>query len=154
VPEAVEKADPDAATDFREAVAVFPKSKKASAALSRRCLQHVLVEAGDATGPNLSVQIDSVLDKLPTHLAENVDAVRKIGNFAVHPSKSENTGEVVAVEPGEAEWLLEVLEGLFDFYYVAPARNEDRRAALKERLDDIGWGGLKGPPPTAEPPAE
>ncbi len=40
-----------------------------------------------------------------------IDAVRVIGNFAAHPIKSKSTGEIVDVEPGEAEWNLNTLEG-------------------------------------------
>ena len=40
---------------------MFLKSKKASAALSRRCLQFVLREKGGASSRDLSKQIDEVL---------------------------------------------------------------------------------------------
>jgi hypothetical protein len=40
----------------------------------------------------------------------------------------------VAVEPHEAEWNLEVLEGLFDFFYVAPAKEQKKREALNAKL--------------------
>jgi hypothetical protein len=79
-------------------------------------------------------QIGEVIPTLPSHLAEAVDAVRNIGNFAAHPIKSTNTGEIVDVEPGEAEWNLEVLEGLFDFYFVQPAILKKKRDALNAKL--------------------
>jgi len=37
-----------------------------------------------------------------------------------HPIKSERPGEVVEVEPGEADWNLDVLEALFNYYFVQP----------------------------------
>jgi len=39
-------------------------------------------------------QIQEVLDsgKLPSNLAENIDAIRTIGNFAAHPIKSKIQG--------------------------------------------------------------
>ena len=46
-----------------------------------------------------------------------VDAIRNIGNFAAHPLKDMTTGIIANVEPGEAEWSLDVLEALFDFVY-------------------------------------
>ena len=64
--------------------------------------------------------------------------VRTIGNFAAHPTKSESTGEIVPVEPREAEWNLEGLERLFDFYYVQAARMEAQIAAINQKLDDSG----------------
>ena len=137
-----EVADPFAA-DYREACLVLADSPKASAALSRRCLQRLLREQGKVTLGNLSSEIDQVMKTLPTYLAEAVDGVRNIGNFAAHPNKSTNTGEVIDVEPGEAEWLLETLEGLFDFYFVQPKRLADKRAALNQKLGDTGQKPMK-----------
>lgn len=47
------------------------------------------------------------------------------------------------VEPGEAEWLLDVLEGLFDFYFVQPANAQRKRDALNEKLKAAGKPGMK-----------
>jgi hypothetical protein len=80
---------------------------------------------------------------LPSHIADAVDSVRHIGNFAAHPIKSQQTGEVIDVEPGEAEWNLETVEALFDFYYVQPIRMAARRAALNEKLAEAGKPPLK-----------
>lgn len=115
-PQQVIAADPILAADYAEACLVLPDSAKASAALSRRCLQHLLHTQAKTTKRDLFDQIQEVLDShaLPSHLAENLDHVRATGNFATHPIKSTNTGEIVLVEPGEAEWNLDVLEGLFD----------------------------------------
>jgi hypothetical protein len=106
------------AGDFREASLVLLDSPKASAAISRRCLQHLLRERAGVKKSDLAKEIDEVLasNRLPGHLAEAIDAIRSIGNFAAHPLKSTNTGEVMDVEPGEADWLLDTLEGLYDFF--------------------------------------
>jgi hypothetical protein len=143
VPPEVEGEAPSVANDFREAVAVLPKSKKASAALARRCLQSVLVHKGQVKSKDLANQIDEVLPHLPTSLADNVDAIRQVGNFAAHPLKSKSSGEIVEVEEGEAEWLLDVLEELFDFYYVAPAKAATKRTALNAKLASFGKPALK-----------
>ena len=70
VPPEVEAESPEVAADFHEAVAVFPKSKKASAALARRCLQAVLVSKAGAKARDLAAQIDEVLSSLPPELAQ------------------------------------------------------------------------------------
>ena len=57
--------------------------------------------------------------------------------------KSTNTGEVIEVESGEAEWLLDTLEGLFDFYFVQPASLKKKREALNAKLTDAGKPPLK-----------
>jgi hypothetical protein len=131
------------AKPYREACLVFADSENASAALSRRCLQHILREKGRIRPQDLSREIAEAIPKLPTHLAEAIDAVRNIGNFAAHPLKSTNSGEVLDVEPGEADWLLEVLEQLFDFYFVQPARLQARRAALNKKLQEAGKPPVK-----------
>ncbi len=144
LPSEFTRAHPSLATDFSEAVAVLSSSSKASAALSRRCLQVILVGAGGAKKRDLAAQIDEVLSTLPPQLAANVDAIRQVGNFASHPIKSTNTGEIADVEDGEAEWLLDVLEELIDFYYVAPAKAVERRALLNQKLAELGKPPLKG----------
>lgn len=128
------------AGDYNEAALVLPDSPKASAALSRRCIQHVLRECAKVQRPTLAAEIDAVLEMriLPSGVADALDAAREIGNFAAHPTKSEHTGEVVDVEPGEAEWNLDVLDGLFDVFFVQPARLVGRKAALNEKLKAAG----------------
>jgi len=138
---------PGIVSDYSEACLVLDDSPKASAALSRRCLQSVLRQAAKVKPGDLSNEIQEVLDsgKLPDGLAQNIDAVRHIGNFAAHPNKSKSTGEVMEVEPHEAEWNLEVLEGLFDHYYVQPTRAKARRDALNAKLGDMNKPPLKQP---------
>jgi Domain of unknown function (DUF4145) len=130
------------AEDYREAALVLQLSPKASAALSRRCLQAVLRGAG-YTQRDLAQQIDATIPNLPSQIAENVDAIRQVGNFAAHPMKSQSNGEIVEVEPGEAEWNLDVLDDLFDFYYVQPAVARRKRAALDAKLADAGKPPMK-----------
>lgn len=113
-------------------------SPKASAALSRRCLQMILKDKGGAKTKNLADQIDEVVPNVPSHIAADLHAVRNIGNFAAHPLKSSNTGEIVEIEDEEAEWNLDVLELLFDFYFVQPAISARRKAALNRKLKDAG----------------
>lgn len=132
--------------DLLEAHAALAYSSKASAALSRRLLQKTLRESLGIKKRDLSLEIDEFIQKsnAPTYLTDAVDAVRQIGNFAAHPVKYANSGEIVDVEPGEAEWLLEVLESLFDFVFVQPARLEQRRLSLNEKLTELGKPELKG----------
>ena len=133
------------AEDFREACLVLADSPKASAALSRRCLQHLLRSVAGIKAGDLATEIQQVLDagRLPTALADSIDAVRNIGNFSAHPIKSKATGEILPVEPHEAEWTLDVLESLFDFYYVQPAVVAKKRAALDAKLSSAGKPPVK-----------
>jgi hypothetical protein len=133
------------AEDYREACLTLADSPKASAALSRRCLQHLLREHAKVKSGNLAEEIQQVLDakNLPSYLAESFDAVRNIGNFAAHPMKSTASGEIIAVEAGEAEWNLEVLESLFDFYFTQPALLKKKRDALNAKLKEAGKPEMK-----------
>lgn len=131
--------------DYNEACLVLQDSPKASAALSRRCLQNILREAAKVKPTNLSDEIQEILDSknLPSYIATSIDAVRNIGNFAAHPNKSTSTGEVLPVEPEEAEWNLDVLEALFDFYYVQSAKIQQKRDALDKKLQESGKKPMK-----------
>ncbi len=131
------------AEDYTEAAAVLPLSPKASAALSRRCLQAVLRESAGTKSKDLSGQIDEVLASLPSNIASNLDAIRAVGNFAAHPTKCTHTGDIIEVEPGEAEWNLDVLDALFDFYYVRPEIEKKKREELNKKLQDAGKSPLK-----------
>jgi hypothetical protein len=144
-PPAPAEVDKKFASDYKEACLTLAFSAKASAALGRRCLQNILREKAGVKKSDLSNEIQEIIDRgtLLSHLAESIDAIRIIGNFAAHPIKSTSTGEIVEVEPGEAEWTLDVLESLFDFYFVQPAILKAKRDALNAKLSDAGKPPMK-----------
>jgi hypothetical protein len=144
-PPAPQEVPQNIADDFNEASIVLRFSPKASAALSRRCLQSVLRDAGQTRSRDLADQIAEVLPNLPSYASENLDAVRNIGNFAAHEQKSTTSGVILDVEPGEAEWNLDILETLFDFYYVSPAIARAKRVAYDQKLADAGKPPLRQP---------
>ena len=131
--------------DYKEACLILTFSAKASAALSRRCLQNILREKAKVKKGDLANEIQEVIDTghLPSHLRDSIDAIRNIGNFAAHPNKSKSTGEIVEVEFGEAEWLLDVIEALFDFYFVQPEIIKVKREALNKKLEEMGKPQMK-----------
>jgi hypothetical protein len=124
--------------DFIEACAVLSISPKASAALSRRNLQAIIHDIALVKKKDLNLEIQAIIDSgsVPTYISESLHAVRHIGNFAAHPIKSTSTGEIVDVELGEAEWNLDALESMFDFYFVQPAITAKRKAELNIKLKD------------------
>jgi Domain of unknown function (DUF4145) len=133
------------AGDFKEACLVLPDSPKASAALSRRCLQAVLRDKAKTKAKDLADQIQEVIDsgKCPSYLTESLDGIRNYGNFAAHPLKSTASGQILDVEPGEAEWSLDTLEAAFDFYFVQPAVTQRKRDALNNKLKAAGKPPMK-----------
>jgi len=52
--------------------------------------------------------------------------------------KSTNSGAIIEVEDNEAEWNLETLERLFDFYFVQPAITAKRKAEINKKLKEAG----------------
>lgn len=135
----------DYADEYEESYSVIDESPKASAALSRRCLQRLLEDKAHVKKNDLAHEIKEILDskQLSTPLANAIDAIRNFGNFAAHPLKFQVTGEIVDVEPGEAQWCLEVLEMLFDFYFVQPAEFQRRKNALNQKLTNLGKPPMK-----------
>lgn len=139
------------ASDYNEAALVLADSAKASAALSRRCLQAVLRDKGGFNVPSKKLHDEiekAVSSGLPSHIADALHSVRIIGNLAAHPEKDATTGAVVDVEPGEAEWNLDTLDMLFDFCSVAPAKAAVLKAALASKIAATkATTGPSKPPP-------
>jgi hypothetical protein len=74
-----------------------------------------------------------------------VDAIRNFGNFSAHPIRDNRTDAVIEVEPGEADWCLEILQDLLDHYYVRPDQEQAKAAALNEKLKAAGKPLIKRP---------
>lgn len=135
--------------DYVEACNVLPISPKASAALSRRCLQAML-RAHGYKSKDLAKEIDLLLNEadaskaIPSSLRMMVDSVRNFGNFSAHPITDITTLQIIDVEPEEAEWCLEVIEECFQHFYVRPSQAAARKAALDVKLASAGKPPSKG----------
>jgi len=125
------------AEDFNEAALILHFSPKASAALSRKCLQATLREIKSIHHGSLDSEINQAIRLFPSYIGDAIDAIRKMGNFTSYPKKSESAGEIMPVLAGEAEWALEVLELLFDFCYVQPKILKGKKAKLDAKLANI-----------------
>lgn len=125
-------------TDYEEACRILIDSPQASAALSRRCLQHILRECAGVEASSLFREIQSVVDRgaIPPYLVDALQEIRVAGNLAAHPMKSGRTAEIVKVEHVEAERSLAVIEALFDFYFVRPEREKQQRDALFRKFEE------------------
>ena len=134
------------AEEYREAKQTLDISPEASGALSRRALQRLIREKEGIKERSLFKEIKQLLalNKLPTYLAQDLDSIRNVGNFAAHASADLATGEIIPVETGEAEWTLSVLEALLTFYFVDLGKSAARRAALNEKLRKAGKDPMLG----------
>jgi hypothetical protein len=133
----------EVAEDYIEACNVLSISPKASAALSRRCLQNILRSHG-YKAKQLWQEIDLLLGEtdtskvIPTNLRLTIDAIRHFGNFSAHPTEDVTTLQILAVEDDEAQWCLQILEDMFEHFYVRPADAALRKAALDAKLAAAG----------------
>ena len=89
---------------------------------------------------DLFKEIENVIQKndLPTTLSQDLHALRSIGNYGAHPTKIKNTGEIVDVEPCEAEYCLNLLEQLFNHYYVTPNQRAQFLTGINAKLIQAG----------------
>jgi hypothetical protein len=89
---------------------------------------------------DLAKEVQQLLDAnvLPNHIYQTVDAIRNFGNFSAHPINDETTLQIIDVDPQEAEWCLEILEALFEHFYVGPATAKAKKAALNKKLKAAG----------------
>jgi hypothetical protein len=129
------------AKDYIEACNVLPISAKASAALSRRCLQNILHGSGYKVGSgDLGREIDLLLNEtdakkaIPLRLRTTIDLIRNFGNFSAHPIDDKTTLQIIDIEPHEAESCLDILEECFEHFYVGPAAAKARKLALDAKL--------------------
>ncbi len=60
---------------------------------------------------------------------EAIDFIRKIGNIGAHMEKDINV--IVDVDPEEAQVLIELIETLFDEWYLERDKREQRFARVK-----------------------
>jgi Domain of unknown function (DUF4145) len=137
-PQAPPQVPEEIAKDFNEASLVFADSPNASAALSRRCLQNIIRHCEGIKKDSLFLEVEAVLAKghLPPYITEDLHTIRDAGNVAVHPWKDSESGAIVDIEPEEAELVLNVLESMFDFYFVQPARAEEQRLKLRKKAKE------------------
>ena len=137
----------DLKSDYFEACETLLISPKSSATISRRIVEAVLRQQGYRQD-RLQDQIKAVRNepnpdkKLPVVLSRIIDAVREFGNFSAHEKKNLTTLQIVEVEPGEADLCLEIVEALFEHYYLRPVIDAKRLEKVNEKLQQVGKGPL------------
>lgn len=103
--------------DYQEAYEILHISPKASATLSRRCIQGMIRDTQDVKAGNLAKEIDQLKDKIPTDQWSAIDSARQIGNIGAHMEKDASI--IIDIEPQEAELLLSLVEYLIQQWYIS-----------------------------------
>lgn len=109
VPEAVRN-------DYEEACAIVNLSPKASATLSRRCLQGMIRDFFQISKKNLYDEIDAIKPNIPAEQWAVLDGLRRIGNIGAHMEKDINL--IIDIEPNEAQKLIKLIELLIQQWYI------------------------------------
>ncbi|MEC0233723.1 DUF4145 domain-containing protein [Paenibacillus kribbensis] len=117
VPQAIVK-------DYEEACLIKELSPKASATLSRRCLQGIIRDFWGIKKNRLVDEIEAIKDKVDTLTWDAIDAVRKIGNIGAHMEKDINV--IIDVDPKEASLLIELIELLIKDWYITKHERQQR----------------------------
>ena len=102
-----------------------------SAGYDPRLLRNIKVALGDeiATLRN-AVDNGGAPPGVSSDSIDAIDALRKIGNIGAHMEKDINV--IVDVDPNEAQALIELVESLFEEWYVARDKRQRRFARVTE----------------------
>lgn len=114
--------------DYEEAYSILSLSSKASATLSRRCLQGMIRDFWKVKPGKLFDEINDIKDKVSPAQWKAIDSLRSLGNIGVHMEKDVN--EIIEIDDGEAEKLIKLIELLMEKWYIA--RHDE-----EELLNDI-----------------
>lgn len=109
--------------DYDEACLIVSDSPKASATLSRRCLQGMIRDFWNISKARLIDEIAELQGKIDPTTWAAIDAVRAIGNIGAHMEKDINL--IVDVDPDEAQLLIGLIEVLLKDWYVGRHEREE-----------------------------
>lgn len=142
-------------TDFLEANSVLDISPRLSAVMSRRILADLLLDFAKLSKFNLSDRIDDFKNDTsrPYELRQNLHYLRELGDFVAHTQKDDQA-RIVNVDAVEAEWTLDVIERLFDYFIVTPTRDKEMRSSIDEKLKETGRKAIKPLPDEPEQPPQ
>ncbi|MBJ9307219.1 DUF4145 domain-containing protein [Citrobacter freundii] len=103
-------------------------SPKASATLSRRCLQGMIRNVWNVKPARLVDEIKAIEGQIESGMWKAIDAIRNIGNIGAHMENDINV--IVDVDPDEAEMLIGLLELLIQEWYIERHERQLRVEAI------------------------
>ncbi|QIK95472.1 DUF4145 domain-containing protein [Sphingomonas sp. HDW15A] len=168
IPQGTAKPQPDfipapLREDYYEACLIRDFSPKASATLIRRCLQGMIRDFAKIAKGTLAKEIEALRQAVEDGSAdraisgesvEAIDQVRGIGNIGAHMEKEIDL--IIEVDPGEAQALIELVEMLFEEWYGARHRRQQRLehiAAIADAKKEAKKAAATGAAPSTAKPA-
>lgn len=143
IPRSEERAQPDyipakARMTYHQACVTLKVSPRASAALSRSCLQIMIRDFWSLTPAHhktLESELDRIAPKLTPETLASIDAVRKFGKIDSY--LQEDVDYMVKANELEASLLIALAEVLFEDWYVDRRRRQDRADTLQELITKL-----------------
>ncbi len=134
IPEAIRQ-------DYSEACLIRDLSPKASATLTRRCLQGMIRDFCDIKKSSLIDEITELEKQVKAGaqrhvLIDTTDAlthVRKLGNIGAHMEN--NIDLIIDIDPNEAQTMINLLELLFDEWYIRRKKREVSLETIKSTAE-------------------
>ena len=167
LPESSAKPQPDYIPEpivnvYNQACRIRDLSPNASATMSRRCLQGMIRNFCKISKPRLAKEIETLKNQVdegkgPRGVVQDtvdaIDHVRQIGAIGAHMEKDINI--ILDVEPGEAQVLINLIELLFEEWYVAEHEREGKMKKLGVVVEDkkVKKAQAKLSPPPEQLPA-
>ena len=126
--------------DYEEACKIMHFSPKASAVLSRRCLQSMIRDFCKIEENTLHAEIQKLQKEVRKNAISGVteesirafDCIKTMGNIGAYMKLKANV--LVDVEPKEAELLIKLIETLFKDWYIARYDRQQRLKKIKEAV--------------------
>lgn len=134
-------------TDYEEACLIKDKSPKASATLSRRCLQAMIRDFWGVEGETLYTEFQALEDKIEPMIWTAIKSVQEVGKIGAN--MKEDINFIVDVEPEEVGMLIGLIEILLEEWYI---RSHERELRMKKitQLGDNNKDKMKQASPTQE----
>ena len=143
IPRSEERAQPDyipakARMAYNQACVTLKVSPRASAALSRSCLQIMIRDFWSLTPAHqktLESELNRITPKLTPETLASIDAVRKFGQIDSY--LQEDVDLMVNASELEARLLIALVEVLFEDWYVDRRRRQGRADTLQEIISKL-----------------
>ena len=123
--------------DYEEACAIVNLSPRASATLSRRCLQGMLRDFWKVSESTLAKEIAALAedDKVPAEQRQILHVLRNIGNIGAHPEADVNL--IIDINSEDAEKLIKVIELFINKWYVNRYEEQQLFDEVLAKKDDV-----------------
>jgi hypothetical protein len=142
-------------SDYLEAAAILDVSPRMSAVLARRIVGDLLKSYAGKKHWSLTARIRSFIGESghPSGLTSNLDHLREIADFGAHTQEAEQeseTGElevvIIDADRDDAEWTLDLLDRMFDYLILQPAKDEEMKLKWDKNIERTGRAAIEPRP--------